>query len=87
MQSIFEIVPALAPAAILFDSMIGLSSATGKSLKTKANFSFNKGKISLSYGIGLPPISLAQSYSSPAGSSDILSSIAFLMTEFFPIKR
>lgn len=72
-KSIFEIIPALAPAAILFDSMTGLSSATGKSLKTKANFSFNNGKRALSYGIGYPPISLAQSYSSPAGIGSILS--------------
>lgn len=72
-KSIFETIPALPPAEILFDSMIGLSSATGNSEKTKANFSFNNGKRAFKFGFGYPPISLAQSYSSPFGKASDLS--------------
>lgn len=42
-KSMLEIIPALAPAAILFSSMIGLSSATGSSVKTKASLVFKIG--------------------------------------------
>jgi len=49
-KSMFEIIPDLAPASILLLSIIGLSSATGKSVKTKANFYFKRGNNFSSYG-------------------------------------